>query len=128
MTSCGYQRNFCIDLATAIFPHFLGAVVLQQVQNVSGTLQERTVIDGQQRLTTLQLLFDALHAELLGVKATAPAMRLEPLVVNAAPFCRQVREADYARRCLREVFRERLWIGVNIEFWAVQQYEFEWLS
>jgi hypothetical protein len=71
------------------YPHFLGAVVLQQVQNLVGTMQERTIIDGQQRLTTLQLLFDALHAELMAVNATAPAMRLESLVVNAEPFCRQ---------------------------------------
>ena len=40
-------------------PHFLGAVVLQQVQNRTGQMQERTIIDGQQRLTTLQLLLDA---------------------------------------------------------------------
>jgi len=71
------------------YPHFLGAVVLQQVQNPVGTMQERTIIDGQQRLTTLQLLFDALHAELMAVDATAPALRLEPLVVNAEPFCKQ---------------------------------------
>jgi len=36
---------------------------LQQVQNPMGTMQERTIIDGQQRLTTLQLLFDSLHAQ-----------------------------------------------------------------
>jgi len=74
------------------FPHFLGAVVLQLVQKPTGTMQERTIIDGQQRLTTLQLLLDALHAELLSVNATAPAMRLEPLIVNAKPFCRQVED------------------------------------
>lgn len=68
-------------------PHFLGAVVLQQVQNPVGLMQTRTIIDGQQRLTTLQLLLDALHAELLSVKALAPAARLEPLVENAEPFC-----------------------------------------
>ena len=68
-------------------PHFLGAVVLQQVQKQTGQMQERTVIDGQQRLTTLQLLLDALHAELIGVGALPPAMRLEPLVTNAEPFC-----------------------------------------
>jgi hypothetical protein len=68
-------------------PHFLGAVVLQQVQKQTGQMQERTVIDGQQRLTTLQLLLDALHAELLTVDALQPAMRLEPLVTNAPPFC-----------------------------------------
>ncbi len=52
-------------------PHFLGAVVLQQVQNPSGSMQERTIIDGQQRLTTLQLMFDAIHAELVAVGAVA---------------------------------------------------------
>lgn len=67
-------------------PHFLGAVVVQQVQNLAGSLPERTIIDGQQRLTTLQILLDALHAELLAVDAIAPALRVEPLVVNAEPF------------------------------------------
>lgn len=67
--------------------HFLGAVVLQQVQRPAGHIQERTIIDGQQRLTTLQLLMDALHAELMNIGATAAAMRMEPLVRNADPFC-----------------------------------------
>src|SRR5687767_590197 len=66
--------------------HFLGAVVLQQIQNPVGMMQTRTIIDGQQRLTTLQLLLDALHAELLCAGAAAPAARIEPLVVNAEPF------------------------------------------
>jgi hypothetical protein len=70
-------------------PHFLGAIVLQQVQNALGTMQERTIIDGQQRLTTLQLFFDALHAELIAVGAKTPALRIEPLVENAEAYCRQ---------------------------------------
>lgn len=69
------------------YPHFLGAVVLQQVQRQTGQMQERTIIDGQQRLTTLQLLLDALHAELLSIQALPAAMRIEPLVTNAEPFC-----------------------------------------
>lgn len=68
-------------------PHFLGAVVLQQAPGATGRMQERTIIDGQQRLTTIQLLLDALHAELLQIGAVAPAMRLEPLITNAEPFC-----------------------------------------
>lgn len=68
-------------------PHFLGAVVLQQTQNPIGLMQTRTVIDGQQRLTTLQLLLDALHAELLVSGAIAPAARLEVLVKNGEAFC-----------------------------------------
>jgi hypothetical protein len=68
-------------------PHFLGAVVLQQLQNPVGSLQARTVIDGQQRLTTLQLLIDALHAELLAVGAEQAALRLDALVANPPAFC-----------------------------------------
>ncbi len=68
-------------------PHFLGAVVLQQVPNPIGLMQQRTIIDGQQRLTTLQLMLDALHAELVAAGATQPALRIEQLVTNAAAFC-----------------------------------------
>lgn len=68
-------------------PHFLGAVVLQQMPNQAGLMQQRTIIDGQQRLTTLQLLLDALAAELIAVNAASSAARIEPLVLNAEPFC-----------------------------------------
>src|SRR4051794_21080644 len=51
-------------------PHFLGAVVVQKAPNTVGNMQEWVIIDGQQRLTTLQLLLDALHAEFLAVDAT----------------------------------------------------------
>jgi hypothetical protein len=68
-------------------PHFLGAVVLQQVPNPIGLMQQRTIIDGQQRLTTLQLMLDALHAELVAANATQPALRIEQLVTNAPAFC-----------------------------------------
>lgn len=67
-------------------PHFLGAVVLQQAPNPAGQLQERTIIDGQQRLTTLQLLLHALCVELQAISAIQPAKRIEPLVSNSEPF------------------------------------------
>ncbi len=51
--------------------HFLGAVVLEQLPNNIGLMQSRTIIDGQQRLTTLQLLLDALHSELLRSRCPA---------------------------------------------------------
>ncbi len=73
-------------------PHFLGAVVLQQVQKSTGSLQERTVIDGQQRLTTLQILLDALHAEFLAVDARQQAKRLESLVTNDEAFCERAED------------------------------------
>ena len=68
------------------YPHFLGAVVLQQMPNQAGLMQQRTIIDGQQRLTTLQLLLDSLAAELTAVQALQSAARIEPLVSNAEPF------------------------------------------
>jgi uncharacterized protein with ParB-like and HNH nuclease domain len=69
-------------------PHFLGAVVLQQVQSRTGELPERMVIDGQQRLTTLQILLDALHAELRRIEAVVPAGRIEYLIENDRRFCK----------------------------------------
>jgi hypothetical protein len=73
---------------TAQQPHFLGAVVFQQLLSPTSDLQQRTVIDGQQRLTTLQLLLDALHGEIAQVGAAMPAARLQPLIENAAAFCK----------------------------------------
>lgn len=68
-------------------PHFLGAVVLQQHANPSGSLQMRTIIDGQQRLTTLQLLLDAMHAELTVAGTEREAARLEDLIANGKAYC-----------------------------------------
>jgi len=42
-------------------PHFLGAIVLEQKRGSLGSLEVREVIDGQQRLTTLQILVAALR-------------------------------------------------------------------
>ena len=64
--------------------HFLGAVVLQQESNSVGTLVIRTVIDGQQRLTTLQLLFDAIVKELRRVGLEDIARRLVDLTENSS--------------------------------------------
>ena len=42
-------------------PHFLGAVVLDQMKVPIGKPDRRSIIDGQQRLTTLQLLVEAVR-------------------------------------------------------------------
>lgn len=42
-------------------PHFLGAVVLEQLANPTGSIESRQVIDGQQRFTTLQLFLIAIR-------------------------------------------------------------------
>ncbi len=41
--------------------HFLGAVVLERNNNVTGSIETRQVIDGQQRFTTLQIMMIAIR-------------------------------------------------------------------
>ncbi len=67
-------------------PHFMGAVVLQQIPIPSGQLQRRIVVDGQQRLTTLQLLLDAAQKTLERRGIDGPAARLEDLVSNDSKY------------------------------------------
>lgn len=64
--------------------HFLGAIVTQQVQTGLGALPAANVIDGQQRLTTLQLLLDALHSELERRGYSTLASQVRHLVENPA--------------------------------------------
>ena len=42
-------------------PHFLGTVVLDQLKTPTGSLYARQIIDGQQRLTTLQIALAAIR-------------------------------------------------------------------
>ena len=66
-------------------PHFLGAVVLRQVSTATKDLEQREVIDGQQRVTTLQLLLDAIQQVCEGLDqpyAKSAGRRLSRLVTN----------------------------------------------
>ncbi len=65
-------------------PHFMGAVVLDQVGNFPGSIDLRQVIDGQQRLTTLQILIEAAAdiCEALGPIAFMTARSLRRLTRN----------------------------------------------
>lgn len=74
--------------------HFMGAIVLQQQQVPLGGLPAWSVIDGQQRLTTLQLLLDALHAELTIRGWAAVAGQVVDLVENQQAF-RSVAEDQF---------------------------------
>lgn len=77
------QADRILDrVAGGLKPHFLGAVVLQQAPIGLGGLQEWTVIDGQQRLTTLQILLDATHAVFEEVGASTAAAQLAPVIRN----------------------------------------------
>src|SRR3989442_9685854 len=62
--------------------HFLGAVVLQQQPNPAAELERREIIDGQQRLTTLQLLLDAAQEVFEHDGYDTQAKQLRKLVLN----------------------------------------------
>lgn len=66
--------------------HFLGAVVLQAHDAGSNRVTTWNVIDGQQRLTTLQLLMDATSAVLTQAGSDRYASQLESLTHNSENF------------------------------------------
>jgi hypothetical protein len=63
----GDQDATLLNKEAAVSPHFLGAIVIASVPSPTGGITLRSVIDGQQRLTTAQLLvrgvLDVLSAE-----------------------------------------------------------------
>lgn len=65
-----------------VLPHFLGAIVLQEQQSNTGEVTKRLVVDGQQRLTTLQLLIKATEQTFRIIGDTVRADRLRELTAN----------------------------------------------
>ena len=63
-------------------PHFLGAVVVKQMASGAGDPLRSSVIDGQQRLTTLQLLLDAAQFVLEEAGFDHQAESIHELVLN----------------------------------------------
>ncbi len=64
-------------------PHFLGAVVLEQVAHSTGSIESRQVIDGQQRFTTLQLFLMAARDHAKAHGNTKYIERFSDLVANS---------------------------------------------
>jgi uncharacterized protein with ParB-like and HNH nuclease domain len=67
-------------------PHFLGTIVLDQVKTPLGRLHARQIIDGQQRLTTLQLALAAARDLCGKFSEHRYAKAFEKLVVNDVPL------------------------------------------
>jgi hypothetical protein len=103
-------------------PHFLGAVVIQQIQNAMGDLQTRIVIDGQQRLTTLQIVLDAVHAVFEQRGHVHAAARLAYLVENAEAFRRKPEDRFkvWPTNHDREAFNEVMGIKPPINYDALR--------
>src|SRR4051812_8974797 len=66
----------------AFWTHFLGAIVLDGETAVPGQIPRFVVIDGQQRLTTLQLLLAAAATSLEDAGASDDAALLRELIIN----------------------------------------------
>lgn len=89
-----------------VAPHFLGAIVLDQLPSSAGGIDLRAVIDGQQRLTTVQLLLRGL-LDVLIENHSSREMQVRRLLQNPDDV---VQEADerfklWPRRHDREVWR-----------------------
>ena len=69
-------------------PHFLGAIVLQQQMHEIDGLPTRIVIDGQQRLTTLQILIHALLECTKEMGLEDVSLRLQDLVYNPKHYAK----------------------------------------
>jgi hypothetical protein len=76
------ERQLDDLFANDTIPHFLGAVVLEQSLNQVGMIGTRTVIDGQQRLTTLQLVIAAARSLAVERGLGAPRQMFEKLLFN----------------------------------------------
>ena len=66
--------------------HFLGAVVVQQQMFGTGKIETRVVIDGQQRLTTAQLLLDAVQEIMERRCFDGISERLKEMVLNRKAY------------------------------------------
>jgi hypothetical protein len=69
--------------------HFLGAMVLDQKQTPTGHVVVRQVIDGQQRLTTLQIFLSAYRDFCRSQECTALATECEKFLVNTGMMANQ---------------------------------------
>jgi len=63
-------------------PHFLGAMVLDQIRTYGNQVPAHLIIDGQQRLTTFQILLSALREVAQNVGASAYADEVQRYLQN----------------------------------------------
>lgn len=69
-----------------IHPHFLGTIVLDQLKTGTGKTHVRQIIDGQQRLTTLQLALAAARDRCTKINESRYAKAFEKLTMNDVPL------------------------------------------
>ncbi len=90
---------------TSVASHFLGTIVLEQTPNPTGSLPRREVIDGQQRLTTLQILLKAAEHALAQIGAEVD----EPERTTIAIARRQIASLTENPAFAEEEERYKVW-------------------
>ena len=76
------ERHLAAGGQGHVKPHFMGAIVLQHRERNTGEVTKRIVVDGQQRLTTLQLLIKATQGAFRQLNDDARFNRLRELTEN----------------------------------------------
>lgn len=113
---CGHDA-VAAERATA--GHFLGAVVLQQVPTAARYIEQREVIDGQQRMTTLQLLLDATQQVCEKLELRRNARGLSKLVANDEDLVQDESSHHifklWPTRTDREAFRHAMDNGLAVD-------------
>lgn len=84
------DRVLAAEPGKPVAGHFLGTVVLEQSMTPSGTIGCREIIDGQQRLTTLQIVLKAAEHALIEATTAAEQAGDEPSAKSARVAARQL--------------------------------------
>ena len=66
--------------------HFMGALVLQVIQFTTSDIERRAVVDGQQRLITMQILLAAIEAVMREKDHKTLAKRIQNLIKNGEEY------------------------------------------
>ena len=131
-----------VEAEKATMNHFLGTVVVQQVPTAVRDIDRREVIDGQQRMTTLQLLLDATQQICEKLELTQNSYGLSRLVANDERLIKAENSHHvfklWPTRTDREAFRHAMDNGLAVndfeESLIVQAHDFfqlqvaEWLQ
>lgn len=111
--------------------HFLGAIVIQSQPQAVGRLSVWTVVDGQQRLTTIQLLLDAAQEVFESRGYCENAERLSDLVLNQKRYRGndpnrkfKILPTVYDRQAFRQAMSNELPSDIYEESRIVQAHEF----
>jgi hypothetical protein len=99
-------------------PHFLGAIVVEQQAASVGFIAVWHVVDGQQRLTTLQLLLDAAqlvveqHGSAMDAQALRILIRNEPSIAQHPDEVYKVWPTDRDQEAFRAAMDSTDWMSV----------------